>query len=96
MKRQELQIIEDELNDYDKLKENLIKIRSAYSNLADLEHKKADKLRGNSIFTQNHIDIGNKYREFSNVLVNLLNGNEIEDILNFINIPLKHLEKESD
>ena len=96
MKRQELQIIEDELNNYDKLKENLIKVKSAYSNLADLEHKKAGKLRGNNIFTQNHIDIGNKYREFSNVLVNLLNGTEIEDILYFINIPLKYLEKVDD
>lgn len=96
MKRQELQIIEDELNNYDKLKENLIKIRKAYSNLADLEHKKANELRGNSIFTQSHIDIGNKYREFSNVLVNLLNGAEIEDILYFINIPLKYLEKVDD
>lgn len=96
MKIQKLQIIEDELDNYNKLKENLTKIKSAYSNLADLEHKKADKLRGDSIFTQNHIEIGNKYREFSSVLVNLLNGTEIEDILKFINIPLKYLEKVDD
>lgn len=96
MKRQELQKIEDELNNYDKLKENLIKIKNAYSNLANLEHKKADKLRGNSIFTQNHIDIGNNYRQFTNILTNLLNGMEVEDILTYINIPLKYLQKEDD
>lgn len=94
MKRQEIQIIEDELNNYDKLKENLIKVQTAYVNLAKLEHKKADKLRDENIFKQSHIDLGNNYMEFANVIVNLLNGDKIESILNYINIPLKYLQKE--
>lgn len=94
MRRQELQIIEDELNNYDKLKENLIKIQTAYVNLAKLEHKKADKLKDESMFKQNHIDLGNNYMEFANIIVNLLNGDKIESILNYINIPLKYLQKE--
>lgn len=96
MKRQEFQIIEDELNNYDKLKENLIKIKNAYVNLAKLEHKKADKLRDESMFKQNHIDLGNNYMEFANIIVNLLNGDKIESILKYINIPLKYLEKVDD
>lgn len=96
MKRKEIEIIENELNDYEQLKNNLMKIRKAYSNLGHLEHKKADKLNDKNIFKHNHIDLGNTYIEFANTIIRLLNGDKIEDILYFISNHLKYLKEVDD
>lgn len=88
--RPELIEIEEELIRYDNLKDNLKSIRNAYRNLAKLEYKRAEKFKTH---TENSIDKGNQYMNIANSITRLLNGENIKDILNTINIPLKYLEE---
>ena len=92
--RPELLEIEKEVIKYDELKDNLKRIRDAYSNLGKLEHKRAEKFYTKSEERNNCIDRGNLYMNFANSTTRLLNGENIKDILNSINIPLKYLEEE--
>lgn len=83
-----------EIIKYDELKDNLKRIRNAYSNLGKLEHKRAEKFNPDSVARHNCIDRGNEYINFANSITNLLNGENIENILEYINIPLKYLEED--
>ena len=92
--RQELLKIEEEIVKYDELKDNLKSIRNAYSNLSKLEHKRVEKFHPKNEARNNCIDRGNLYMNFANSITRLLNGENIKDILNSINIPLKYLEED--
>ena len=92
--RQELLEIEKEIVKYDELKDNLKSIRNAYSNLGKLEHKRVEKFHPKNEARNNCIDRGNLYINFANSITRLLNGENIKDILNSINIPLKYLEED--
>lgn len=92
--KSELLEIEKEIIKYDKLKDNLKSIKNAYSNLGKLEHKRAEKFHPNSESRHSCIDKGNQYMHFANSITRLLNGENIKDILNSINISLKYLKED--
>lgn len=92
--KRDLEKIQSELEINEMLVDKIKHLYKAYYQLAELNYKKGEQLlKENNSMGEHYISEGNNYNGFGSVLVRLLNGDSLNDILEFVNIPLKYLTK---